>query len=57
MATRLPATSTKNLPEPAIDLEPLHAEFGARIAGVDLSAPLEDAVFAEIELAITREAT
>ena len=35
-------------------IEPLHPEFGARIDGVDLSAPLDDATFAEIDDAINR---
>jgi len=54
VATRLPVTFTKNLPEVDLDLEPLHAEFGARIGGMDLSRPLDDAVFAGIDLALNR---
>ena len=42
------------MPESTLDLEPLHAEFGARIDGLDLSRPLDDAVFAEIDLALNR---
>ena len=34
--------------------QPLHSEFGARVEGVDLSAPLDDSVFAEIDAAINR---
>ena len=34
--------------------ESLHPEFGARVDGVDLSAPLDDAAFAEIDTALNR---
>ena len=34
--------------------EPLHPEFGVRIGAVDLSKKLDDATFAEIDLAINR---
>lgn len=35
-------------------IEPLHAEFGARISGVDLSRPLDDPEFDQIDLAINQ---
>jgi alpha-ketoglutarate-dependent 2,4-dichlorophenoxyacetate dioxygenase len=35
-------------------LDPIHAEFGARISGVDLSRPLDDVTFAQIDDAINR---
>ena len=35
-------------------IEPIHAEFGARISGVDLSQPLSDQDFEQIELAANR---
>lgn len=50
----LPVISPKSLPEPPLKLEPLHAEFGARVAGMDLSQPLEIETFAQIDLAINR---
>ena len=53
MVTTSPVTSPKNLPE-RIQLEPIHAEFGARITGVDLSSPLDDESFAAIDLAINQ---
>ena len=34
-----------------IRLEPLGMTLGAMVTGVDLSAPLDDALFAEIDLA------
>ena len=37
-----------------IDASPLHPHFGVEIAGVDLSAPLDEATFAEISLAAER---
>ena len=49
----LPATSPTNLPE-RIQLKPIHAEFGARVSGVDLSRPLDDQIFAEIDFAINQ---
>jgi alpha-ketoglutarate-dependent 2,4-dichlorophenoxyacetate dioxygenase len=35
-------------------IDPIHAEFGARISGVDLSQPLDDSTFAQIDDAINR---
>jgi alpha-ketoglutarate-dependent 2,4-dichlorophenoxyacetate dioxygenase len=35
-------------------IESIHAEFGARISGVDLSRPLDDEEFARIDLAINQ---
>lgn len=35
-------------------IEPVHAEFGARIFAVDLSQPLSDTDFDQIELALNR---
>jgi len=35
-------------------IETLHSEFGARVSGVDLSRPLDDATFAQIDAAINR---
>ncbi len=35
-------------------IEPIHAEFGARISGVDLSQPLSDQDFGQIDLAVNR---
>jgi len=37
---------------PIFDCEPLHAEFGARIIGVDMSASLNDAMMEELKAAI-----
>jgi len=37
-----------------MNLEPIHPEFGARVCGVDLSQPLDDATFAQIDEAINR---
>ena len=37
-----------------MNIEPIHTEFGARISGIDLSKPLNDASFAEIDAAINR---
>jgi alpha-ketoglutarate-dependent 2,4-dichlorophenoxyacetate dioxygenase len=37
-----------------MNLEPIHPEFGARVCGVDLSRPLDDATFAQIDEAINR---
>ena len=37
-----------------MNIDPIHPEFGARISGVDLSQPLDDARFAQIDEAITR---
>jgi alpha-ketoglutarate-dependent 2,4-dichlorophenoxyacetate dioxygenase len=42
------------LTEPALVLTSIHEEFGARVAGVDLSRPLDDATFAAIDAAINR---
>jgi len=42
------------LTEPRLDTTPIHAEFGARVGGVDLSQPLDDATFAAVDLAINR---
>ena len=50
----MPATSPKNLPENHLSLEPLHAEFGVRVTGVDLSQPLDDTLFDEIEDLVNR---
>jgi alpha-ketoglutarate-dependent 2,4-dichlorophenoxyacetate dioxygenase len=35
-------------------IDPIHAEFGARISGVDLSQSLDDSTFAQIDDAINR---
>ena len=35
-------------------IDPIHAEFGARISGVDLSQHLNDSTFAQIDAAINR---
>ena len=37
-----------------MNIEPLHAEFGARISGVDLAQPLEQKTFDQIDDAINR---
>ncbi len=37
-----------------IKIEPLHAEFGAEISGVNLAAKLDDSAFAEIDEAINQ---
>ena len=37
-----------------MNIDPIHPEFGARISRVDLSQPLEDAAFAQIDDAINR---
>ena len=37
-----------------MNIDPIHPEFGARISGVDLSQPLEDAAFTQIDDAINR---
>ncbi len=50
----MPVTSPKNLPETSLSFEPLHAEFGVRVAGFDLSRPLDESLFAEIDDAINR---
>ncbi|MEM7562840.1 MAG: TauD/TfdA family dioxygenase [Pseudomonadota bacterium] len=38
----------------ALQIEPLHKEFGARVSGVDLSGPLLDEIFAGIDLALNQ---
>ncbi len=35
-------------------IDPIHTEFGARISGVDLSQPLDDVTFDQIDDAINR---
>ena len=40
--------------ESALELTPVHREFGARVQGVDLALPLDDASFAAIEAAVNR---
>ncbi len=42
------------MPETGLEFEPLHAEFGARVGGVDLSRALDEDTFAAIDLAINR---
>jgi alpha-ketoglutarate-dependent 2,4-dichlorophenoxyacetate dioxygenase len=37
-----------------MNIEPLHPEFGARIIGVDLSQPLEQSSFEQIDMAINQ---
>ncbi|MCP4979434.1 MAG: hypothetical protein GY935_02940 [Gammaproteobacteria bacterium] len=37
-----------------MNLGPIHPEFGVRISGIDLSLPLDDSTFAEIDDAINR---
>ena len=37
-----------------MNIEPIHPEFGARISGVDLSRPLDETSFAQIDDAINR---
>ncbi|MCP4984414.1 MAG: hypothetical protein GY935_28415, partial [Gammaproteobacteria bacterium] len=37
-----------------MNIDPIHPEFGARISEVDLSQPLKDAAFAQIDEAINR---
>jgi alpha-ketoglutarate-dependent 2,4-dichlorophenoxyacetate dioxygenase len=37
-----------------MNIEPLHAEFGARISGVDISRELDPASFEQIDLALNR---
>ncbi len=37
-----------------MQITPLHAEFGATVSGVDLAAPLDAALFGEIDLALNR---
>ena len=37
-----------------MNIEPIHAEFGARIAGVDLSLPLAQSEFEQVDAAINR---
>jgi alpha-ketoglutarate-dependent 2,4-dichlorophenoxyacetate dioxygenase len=50
----LPVTSLKNLPDQIPSFTPLHAEFGARASGVDLSQPLTDSIFEAIDFAINQ---
>ena len=38
----------------SLAITPLHTEFGAVVTGVDLSQPLDDELFAEIDLAVNR---
>ena len=40
--------------ETALEVSPLHDEFGARIGGIELSRPLDEKTFAAIDLAINR---
>jgi alpha-ketoglutarate-dependent 2,4-dichlorophenoxyacetate dioxygenase len=54
MIIRLPAISPKNLPDTALAFTALHAEFGVRVSGVDLSKPLDDETFARIETGINQ---
>ncbi len=42
------------MPDSKFELEPLHAEFGARVSGVDLSQALDDETFSRIDLAINQ---
>ena len=49
MIIRLPAISQKNLPDTALAFTALHAEFGARVSGVDLSKSLDNETFARID--------
>ncbi len=42
------------MPETSLSLEPLHAEFGVRVTGIDLSQPLDDQLFAELDEAVNR---
>lgn len=37
-----------------MNIEPIHPEFGARISGIDLSRPLDESIFAQIDEAINR---
>jgi alpha-ketoglutarate-dependent 2,4-dichlorophenoxyacetate dioxygenase len=37
-----------------MNIEPLHPEFGARVGGVDLSQPLEQSSFEQIDMAINQ---
>ena len=37
-----------------MNIDPIHPEFGARISGVDLSRPLDESTFAQIDDAINR---
>ena len=37
-----------------MNIDPIHSEFGARVSGVDLSQPLNDPTFAQIDKAINR---
>jgi alpha-ketoglutarate-dependent 2,4-dichlorophenoxyacetate dioxygenase len=37
-----------------MNIEPLHPEFGARVSGVDLSCPLNDSSFEQIDAAINQ---
>ena len=37
-----------------MNIDPIHAEFGARISGVDLARPLEPNTFNQIDEAINR---
>jgi alpha-ketoglutarate-dependent 2,4-dichlorophenoxyacetate dioxygenase len=50
----LPVTSLKNLPDQIPSFIPIHAEFGARVSGVDLSQKLPDSVFAAIDAGINQ---
>ena len=40
--------------EAGLELSPIHDEFGARVAGVDLSSPLDAPTFAAVDAAINR---
>ncbi len=50
----MPATFPKRLTDATVAIAPLHAEFGARVVGVDLSKSLDDGVFEMIDTAINR---
>ena len=48
------ATSLKNLPDQTPSFTPIHAEFGARVSGVDLSKILPGGIFEAIDAAINQ---
>ncbi len=37
-----------------MNIDPIHPEFGARVSEVDLSQPLDESTFAQIDEAINR---
>lgn len=54
MDTTSPAISPKSFLPDKLAIRPLHADFGARVSGIDLSCPLDDESFAAVDLAINQ---